>query len=142
MNKSDNQSEVFSFDTVSSNVTTFLTILIDEWRKKNPDKDFLPSDLLELLNPNNYPSYSSQKFTKNVIIVLCYSVIVIVSAFGNFLVLYVICSRRTMRTATNLLMANLTISDLLMTLVTIPFTVARIILGTFMTNNVIFMQML
>lgn len=74
------------------------------------------------------PSYKQQQVTKNIIVITFYSLIVFVSLFGNLMVIYVVLSKRRMRTTTNILIANLTFSDLMMTAFNIPLTVARILL--------------
>jgi hypothetical protein len=79
-------------------------------------------------NLQNNPTYWRQKMIKNSIIIICYSIIFIISLFGNCLVCYVILSTRQMRTVTNFYIANLTISDIMMTLVNIPFNVMRFLL--------------
>ncbi len=79
-------------------------------------------------NPQNYPTYWRQKMIKNLIVIIFYSIIFIISLFGNCLVCYVILSTRQMRTVTNFYIANLTISDIMMTLINIPFNVIRFVL--------------
>jgi hypothetical protein len=79
-------------------------------------------------NLQNNPMYWRQKMIKNSIIIICYSIIFIISLFGNCLVCHVILSTRQMRTVTNFYIANLTISDIMMTLVNIPFNVMRFLL--------------
>lgn len=83
-----------------------------------------------LLNPDNYPSsIKAARTTRNLLIIAFYSSIVLVSLFGNLLVCYVILKRKRMRISTNLLMTNLAVSDLLMTVINIPFNIARILLN-------------
>ena len=108
-------------------------IFVEEWKKRNGITDDQPFNLTvdqikELLNPKNYEDYWREKMTKNVIIICFYCSIVLVSLFGNLLVCYVIFKKKRMRTETNILMANLTVSDIMMTVVNIPITVARILL--------------
>ena len=69
-----------------------------------------------------------QNLSKNIAIIILYSLIFIISICGNSLVCYVIFSRRQMRTVTNYYIANLSLSDLLMTLINIPFNTARLLL--------------
>ena len=74
---------------------------------------------------SNYP----EKYVKNALIIIFYSIIIIVSLFGNLLVCKVILSRFALRRrTTNILIMNLSVSDLLMTAFAIPVTVARLIL--------------
>jgi hypothetical protein len=79
-------------------------------------------------NPQNDPTYWRQTMIKNSIVIIFYSIIFIISLFGNSLVCYVIFSTRQMRTITNFYIANLTISDIMMTLINIPFNVMRFLL--------------
>jgi hypothetical protein len=79
-------------------------------------------------NLQNNPTYWRQKMIKNSIIIIFYSIIFIISLFGNSLVCYVILSARQMRTVTNFYIANLTISDIMMTLINIPFNIMRFLL--------------
>ena len=67
--------------------------------------------LLKDLN-EKYKNYSANKFDENVTVIPFYSVIVLISLFGNLLVVFVIMKNKTMRTKTNILMANITISGL------------------------------
>jgi hypothetical protein len=65
---------------------------------------------------------------RNILIIISYSVIVIVSLTGNILVCKVVYSNKKMRTTTNLLIVSLTVSDILTTILNIPFNCARILL--------------
>ena len=67
---------------------------------------------------------------KNIIITIFFSFIIIVSLFGNSLVCYVILSNRRLRSKrTNLLIANLSISDLMMTTINIPLNLIGILIN-------------
>ena len=83
----------------------------------------------------NYPHHSSSngrssedKTLRNIVIIICYSIIVLVSLCGNLLVCKVAFGKRKMRTTTNMLIASLACSDLVMTVANIPFNVARLLL--------------
>lgn len=89
------------------------------------DSDFDWDDFVKYIDPRNDPSYWREKITKNIVVITLYSVIFVISLFGNILVCYVIFSKRKMKTVTNYYIANLTISDIMMTLVNIPFHIAR-----------------
>ncbi|XP_054157482.1 G-protein coupled receptor 83-like [Oppia nitens] len=58
----------------------------------------------------------------------CYSLIILVSLIGNLIVLRVIFGKQRSLTTTNILIANLAVADLLMTVMNIPFNIARILL--------------
>lgn len=61
---------------------------------------------------------------KETAIVLAYLLIIFVSLFGNTLVLFIILPQQKLRSqTTNKLIANLTISDLMMTTMNIPLTI-------------------
>lgn len=66
--------------------------------------------------------------TRNVITIIAYATIMIVSLIGNSLVCYVIQSTPKLRTTTNILIYSLTISDLMTTILNIPFNCARFLL--------------
>ena len=113
--------------------TNIYDILVEEWKRRKGITDNLTYNLTveeikEILNPDGYEPYWRERTTRNVIIICFYCSIVLVSLFGNLLVCYVIFKKKRMRTETNLLMANLTVSDILMTVINIPFNVARILL--------------
>ncbi|XP_054162420.1 G-protein coupled receptor 83-like [Oppia nitens] len=64
---------------------------------------------------------------RNILIAFSYSLIVFISLCGNLLVCKTICTKTT-RNSTNILIANLAFSDILMTIFNIPFTVVDILL--------------
>ncbi|KAH7980064.1 hypothetical protein HPB49_012930 [Dermacentor silvarum] len=65
---------------------------------------------------------------RDLLVILLYGLVVLVSVFGNALVCHVVFYSRKMRTKTNVLIANLAVSDLLMTTLTIPLSAARFLL--------------
>ncbi|XP_054159917.1 G-protein coupled receptor 83-like, partial [Oppia nitens] len=82
-----------------------------------------------MLSPANHTQYQQKRLIKNIAVIGFYSLIIFVSLFGNLLVCYVILSKRRLRSrTTNILILNLTISDLLLTLFNIPLTTARLLL--------------
>jgi hypothetical protein len=94
----------------------------------NSSHEFDWETFLSKYNPQNDPTYWRQKMIKNSIVIIFYSIIFIISLFGNCLVCYIIFSTRQMRTVTNFYIANLTISDIMMTLINIPFNIMRFLL--------------
>ncbi|CAG2111834.1 unnamed protein product [Medioppia subpectinata] len=87
----------------------------------------------------------SEEYIQNTLITISYSLIVIVSLVGNTLVFKTIAFQPKMRNSTNMLIAVLAVSDLLMTTFNIPFTVVDIILtdwifGQFFCTSVAFVQ--
>jgi len=102
----------------SASDNNIYNVLLQQWKKKNNILDdshynLSREDIRELLDLSNYPEYTNEKTTRNVIIIGFYCSIVLVSLFGNLLVCYVIFKKKRMRTETNILMANLTLSDLM-----------------------------
>ncbi len=63
---------------------------------------------------------------EQVLVVVMYGLVVLVSLLGNLLVCKVILFKRAMRRrTTNIFIANLTIADLLMTVFTIPMFIGK-----------------
>ena len=58
-------------------------------------------------------------------LLVLYGILCIISVFGNFLVCYVILKNKRLHTATNFFIANLAVSDLLVTFINVPFNIAR-----------------
>ncbi|GFO14616.1 orphan G-protein coupled receptor 40 [Plakobranchus ocellatus] len=58
-------------------------------------------------------------------LLVLYGILCMISLFGNFLVCYVILKNKRLHTATNFFIANLAISDLLVTFMNVPFNIAR-----------------
>ena len=107
--------------------------------------DFLKGVLM-LINPENDYDYRKTQLIRNVVIIVFYSLVVIVSLFGNLLVCYVILSKRRMLLKrTNILIVNLAFSDLMMTIINIPLNIIRLLLdnwpfGLFLCKVVPFIQ--
>lgn len=97
-------------------------------------------ELIELLNTRKGDDNS--KILQNYLISGLYALIVLVSFFGNLLVVFV-CLKNI--TKTNALILSLSTSDLLMTVFNIPFNVVRLLkedwpFGRFMCISVPFVQ--
>lgn len=78
-------------------------------------------------------------------IIAFYSLIIIISIFGNLLVCNIVARNAKMRSSTYIFIANLALSDFMMTVLNIPFNVARILLndwpfGSFMCSFVPLVQ--
>ncbi len=71
---------------------------------------------------------SEDQTVRNAIIISCYTLIVIVSLCGNLLVCKIAFGKKKMRTTTNMLIASLACSDIIMTAFNIPFNIARLLL--------------
>jgi len=94
--------------------------------------DLVPSNLtIEISNTSaneTQISKISEMILRNGIITSSYSLVVIVSLLGNILVCKTIWTKNR-HNSTNLLIANLAFSDILMTIFNIPFTVVDILLS-------------
>ena len=64
----------------------------------------------------------------DVVILVSYISIMVVSLVGNSLVCYIVLSSARMRTVTNYLITNMAVGDLLMTLLCVPFTFSSVLL--------------
>ncbi|KAM9439409.1 G-protein coupled receptor 83-like [Clarias gariepinus] len=65
-----------------------------------------------------------------VLLIFSYSVIIVVSLFGNALVCHVVMKNKRARSATSLFIANLAVADILITLLNTPFTLVRFVNST------------
>ncbi|XP_041369647.1 probable G-protein coupled receptor 83 [Gigantopelta aegis] len=129
----------------------------DDWSELN---NFLNNDrnkterfLGLLFNNSQYngtfrsPSiFRKDKVAENSILIIAYSILCVISLFGNSLVCYVILKNKRLHTATNFFIANLAISDLLVTCLNVPFNIIRHmmddwLLGDFLCNLVNFSLM-
>lgn len=59
------------------------------------------------------------------LLVFAYGVLIAISLFGNSIVCYVILKNKRMYTVTNFFIANMALSDLLLTVFNVPFNIAR-----------------
>ena len=79
---------------------------------------------------------------KMVVVATAYALVMGVSFFGNLLVCYVVIRHRRLRSVTYTFLVNVAVSDLMMTCLNIPFSVARVLLdhwpfGDFLCSLVI-----
>ena len=56
-------------------------------------------------------------------LIAAYSILIVIGTIGNSLVVYVVARQPAMRTARNVFVVNLAVSDLLLCLITMPLTV-------------------
>ena len=112
---------------------------------KNSSTEYM-EELLRLLRERHRKPLSTEDLMRNIFIIMCYSVIIMVSLCGNLLVVKVIVfGKKKMLTTTNILIASLAFSDIVMTAFNIPFNVARLLLeswpfGSFLCVSVPFVQ--
>jgi len=128
-----NKERIFELKSVLENLTHSLSR--DSNLKPLMNQSELNATLDKILNwlsPENYPT---ELKTRNILFITLYTLVVIVSLFGNLFVCYVIIKRKRMRTTTNLLMINLTVSDLLMTIINIPFSIFRLLVDSWQLGN-------
>lgn len=57
-----------------------------------------------------------------VVLISLYVIIFVLGVAGNSLVVYIVTARRTMQSITNIFIANLAVSDVIMCLLAVPFT--------------------
>ncbi|XP_005526302.1 PREDICTED: probable G-protein coupled receptor 83 [Pseudopodoces humilis] len=72
----------------------------------------------------------SQKPTVKALLIVAYSVIIVMSLFGNMLVCHVVLKNKRMHSATSLFIVNLAVSDIMITLLNMPFTLVRFVNST------------
>uniref|UniRef100_A0A8C3N0F4 Uncharacterized protein n=1 Tax=Geospiza parvula TaxID=87175 RepID=A0A8C3N0F4_GEOPR len=72
----------------------------------------------------------SQKPTVKALLIVAYSVIIVMSLFGNMLVCHVVLKNKRMHSATSLFIVNLAVSDIMITLLNTPFTLVRFVNST------------
>lgn len=65
--------------------------------------------------------------TSLIILVFAYAVLIVCSAFGNIVVLSTLIRKPEMRTERNMYIANLAVSDLVLCLFTMPFSLLEIV---------------
>ncbi|XP_052773567.1 G-protein coupled receptor 83-like [Mya arenaria] len=89
-------------------------------------------ELLQFANESRNLSFHQEELDDEesnvcgrVFLILAYSIIIAISLFGNTLVCHVIFKNKRMRTVTNTFIANLAVSDLLLTCINVPFNIAR-----------------
>ena len=68
-------------------------------------------------------------------LVALYACMIIVGATGNLLVIFVVIRNRAMRTARNVFIVNLAISDLMLCLITMPLTLVEILYMTWQVST-------
>ncbi|XP_063058314.1 G-protein coupled receptor 83-like [Engraulis encrasicolus] len=88
------------------------------------------ADWQTLLGKRKYGAESQNPTTK-VLLIVAYSVIIVISLFGNSLVCHVVIkNKKQARSVTSLFIANLAIADILITLLNTPFTLVRFVIST------------
>ena len=78
--------------------------------------------------PTPSTNSNEEQTFRNILIISFYTLIVIISLCGNLLVCKIAFTKKKMRTTTNILIASLACSDIVMTAFNIPFNIARLLL--------------
>ena len=115
-------------DTVNL-TTTELTPTSEPWNSTLNHTSFYT--IYDLIKASQNQPLEFDELLKNIIIITCYSFIVIISLIGNCMVIKIILfGKQKMLTTTNILIASLAFSDIVMTSLNIPFNVARLLLDS------------
>ncbi|XP_072286902.1 G-protein coupled receptor 83-like [Pyxicephalus adspersus] len=83
-------------------------------------------DIGDFENSTKYEA-ESQSLTVKVLLIVAYSVIFIISLFGNILVCHVVIKNKRIQSATSLFIVNLAVADIMITLLNTPFTLVRFV---------------
>ena len=102
-------------------------LLIAFFETENPTEKE-EEDMSNDLNLTNFNSDRMKRKILKIIFMILYSLIATISMIGNVLVYRIIWSNRKLRTTTNILILSLTMSDIMTTIVNIPFTCIRTML--------------
>lgn len=85
----------------------------------------LPPDILNASSKAAIDIPPLKSKVETISLLIAYSIIVVVSLFGNLMVCYVVVRHRRLHTVTYFFIANLALSDLSITIFNIPFNVIR-----------------
>lgn len=72
---------------------------------------------------------------RSLALIIAYTFLIVIALFGNGLVCHVIFSRRRMRTVTNIFIANLAGSDLLLIVLNVPLNIAKTMMNEWLLGN-------
>ncbi|XP_053130155.1 G-protein coupled receptor 83-like [Hemicordylus capensis] len=78
----------------------------------------------------------SQKPTVKALLIVAYTVIMVISLFGNLLVCHVVAKNKRMHSATSLFIVNLAVADIMITLLNTPFTLVRFVNNTWVFGKI------
>lgn len=86
---------------------------------------------------HRYPPYQSPPLQPaDIITIPLYSLIFILAVVGNLLVIVTLIQNKRMRTVTNVFLLNLSVSDLLVAVFCMPFTIIPIMLQNFLFGEI------
>ena len=75
--------------------------------------------------------------TQDIVTIPIYSLVFVLSVVGNLLVIITLIQNKRMRTVTNVFLLNLSVSDLLLAVFCMPFTIVPVILKNFIFGPVV-----
>ena len=107
-----------------------LTQVEELFKNKNGTNQTDIEQILKHVHEENntfYPNSFAVRFDtdKAIVLIPSFGILVIISIFANIFVCYVIAKNRHMHTVTNLFIANMAVSDLLLAFVNVPLNIAR-----------------
>ena len=79
--------------------------------------------------PKQCPSLTEDKLDVKIIKILAYSIVLIVSLFGNSVIIATVIRNRRMQTTVNYLIANMAASDLFISVFAVPMKISEIVKG-------------
>ena len=106
-------------DSVVSNVT---------YTSVQSDRQIIESFVHHMVNDWKYKARVGPWTFRSLITL--YALMILLGASGNLLVIFVVIRNRAMRTARNIFIVNLAVSDLMLCLVTMPLTLVEILYQT------------
>ncbi|OQV24427.1 putative G-protein coupled receptor 83 [Hypsibius exemplaris] len=133
-----------SNQTVQALPVDLASILSRLQASNHSDGTLRDSNNLEL-DLSEYPYPIRVHSTTMAVLLSAYTLIILSSLPGNFLVLFVILKMRRMHTVTNIFILNVAISDILITSLNIPFNLVRVLMdawpfGSLMCHVIPFIQ--
>ena len=112
-----------------SNLTSNLTLA----PVRQTDREVIEEFLDEMVNDWKYKARVAP-WTFGSLITL-YALMILFGASGNLLVILVVIRNRAMRTARNVFIVNLAVSDLMLCLITMPLTLVEILYQTWQVRK-------
>ncbi|XP_059091536.1 neuropeptide F receptor-like [Tigriopus californicus] len=109
---------------------------VDQWVPEGnlSRREALEIVVEDMLDGWRYQSRISSPWRQ--IMILLYAFMICVGSIGNLMVIYVVARNPTMRTARNVFVVNLAISDLMLCLITMPLTLIEILFLTWQFGNI------
>ncbi|XP_068680667.1 uncharacterized protein [Montipora foliosa] len=106
------------------------SILLDSRDRKNTFFSKSPQVTMEnftAAQPKQCPSLTEDKIDVKIIKILAYSIVFIVSLFGNSVIIATVMRNRRMQTTVNYLIANMAASDLFISVFAVPMKISEIV---------------